>query len=87
MLANPVKNTVVVEAVETYQNVTFLTVSLGGGEHWDLFQTYSKLPNVIEFEGRLFGKSCWNSDNGRAYYRSDAAIAIYRSDANIAIGS
>jgi hypothetical protein len=76
MLANPVKNGLVVEAVQNCEGVTFLTVSLGGGEHWDMFQTYSKLPQVVEFEGRLFGKSCWNSDNGRAYYRSDATIAI-----------
>jgi len=75
MLANPVKNGLVVEAVQNCEGVTFLTVSLGGGEHWDMFQTYSKLPQVVEFEGRLFGKSCWDSDKGRAYYRSDMAIA------------
>lgn len=76
MQANPVKNAVVVECVENYENVTFLTVSLGGGEHWDMWQTYSKLPAVVEFNGKLFGKSCWNSDNGRGYYRSDIPVAF-----------
>jgi hypothetical protein len=75
MLANPVKNAVVVESIQDCEGVRFLTVSLGGGEHWDMFQTYSKLPNVVEFNGQLFGKSCWDSDKGRAYYRSDMAIA------------
>jgi hypothetical protein len=76
MQATPVKNGIVIEEVNSYENVTFLTVSLGGGEHWEMFQTYSKLPPVVEYNGKFFGKSCWNSDNGRAYYRSDAAIAF-----------
>lgn len=75
MLANPVKNAVVVESVENYEGITFLTVSLGGGEHWDMWQAYSKLPAVVEFNGTILGKSCWNSDNGRAYYRSDIQVA------------
>lgn len=75
MNANPVKNALVVDAVENCGNVIFLTVSLGGGEHWDMYQCYCRLPNVVEFNGKLFGKSCWNSDNGRAYYRSDLKIA------------
>jgi hypothetical protein len=76
MNATPVKNAIVVECVENCEGITFLTVSLGGGEHWDLWTTYSKLPNVVEFDGKFFGKSCWNSDCGRAYYRSDMSIAI-----------
>lgn len=76
MNANPVKNAVVIESVENCENITFLTVDLGGGEHWDMYQSYCRLPNVVEHNGKLFGKSCWNSDNGRAYYRSDLKIAI-----------
>lgn len=76
MQANLVKNAVIVESVQNCDGITFLTVSLGGGEHWDLWQAYSRLPNVVEFNGRLFGKSCWDSDKGRGYYRSDMSIAI-----------
>jgi hypothetical protein len=76
MVANSVKNAVVVESVQNCEGVTFLTVSLGGGEHWDMWQAYSKLPAVVEFNGRLFGKSCWDSDKGRGYYRSDISIAM-----------
>lgn len=76
MNANPVKNAVVIEEINTCEGVTFLTVCLNGSEHWDMYQSYCKLPDVVEFDGKVFGKSCWNSDYGRAYYRSDMKIAF-----------
>ncbi len=41
----------------------------------DLFDS---LPAVVSFQGRLFGKTGWNSDRNRAYYRTDALIARER---------
>jgi len=76
MQADPVKNAVLVESVENCGEFTFLTVSLGGGEHWDLWQAFSRLPNVVEFNGVLFGKISWDSDKGRGYYRSGMNVAI-----------
>ena len=71
MLANPVKNAVLVQMVQKYADFTILTVAMES----DDYREYARLPNVIEYDGQLFGKSCWNSDVYRAYYRSDMSIA------------
>jgi len=76
MIANPVNNAVLIESVEACDGVVYLTVSLGGGEHYDMWQSYKGLPNVIEYNGELFGKSCWNSDVGRGYYRNNIPVAM-----------
>jgi len=33
---------------------------------------------VIECNGRLYGKSCWDSDQQKAYYRTDRHFAVAR---------
>ena len=33
------------------------------------------LPSAVVFEGRLYGKTGWNSDKHVAHYRTDAQIA------------
>lgn len=75
MNANAV-SAVVVEEIARRGTLTVLTVSLGSGEHWDMYQNYANLPSVVEFDGTLYGKSSWNSDNGKAYYRNDLPIAL-----------
>lgn len=41
----------------------------------DPYGSFKKLPAAIEYNGRVFGKSAYNSDSNRAYYRTDTAIA------------
>jgi len=55
---------------ETLPNgVNVIILPLGEGV------TFSKLPQVISYEGRLYGKTGWNSDRQVCYYRDDAHIA------------
>jgi hypothetical protein len=37
--------------------------------------TYASLPGAVEFEGRLLGRTGWNSDRGLAYYKTGATLA------------
>ena len=39
------------------------------------FEHFIALPQVVEFQGRLCGKTGWSSDTGRACYKSDVSIA------------
>lgn len=36
---------------------------------------YTELPDAVEFEGRVFGKTGWNSDVGFAYYKPGQTFA------------
>jgi len=38
-------------------------------------EAFKQLPEMVNFEGTLFGKSGWNSDKEIAYYRTDARVA------------
>jgi hypothetical protein len=40
------------------------------------YAQYSTLPEVVTYQGRLFGKTGWSSDTGRACYKSAARIAM-----------
>lgn len=44
----------------------------------DDYQTYKALPDVLEVDGRIVGKSAFNSDRHVAYYRSDLLVALAR---------
>ena len=35
------------------------------------YREYKDLPKIIEFQDRLYGKSCFNTDLGFAVYRTD----------------
>ena len=49
----------------------FLTVSVPNG--WD---DVAKLTGkVLEFEGRRYGFTGWNSDRNEAYFKSNVAVA------------
>ena len=39
------------------------------------FDHYKLLPDVVSFEGAIYGKTGWNSDNGAAYYRNAPRLA------------
>lgn len=59
-----------------YEVIGFATVDLHGETHFDMFQMYKRLPSVIECNGRLYGKTCWDSDHQKAYYRTDRNFAV-----------
>ncbi len=46
--------------------ITWLETSDGG---WD-YDSVQKLPKVVEFEGKTFVQSGWNSDKGKTYYNN-----------------
>ena len=64
-----------VEAVNVVSTWTFEGVTVVETECPD-YDTFRSLPGAVSFEGRVYGRSGWNSDTGRCYYRSDAKFAI-----------
>ena len=52
--------------------VEVLTLPLADG-----FETYKGLPPVLEYMGRKYGKSGWNSDRMVGYWRTDVLIVGY----------
>lgn len=53
------------------------------GQHWletriapDDYAAFEALPNALEFQGRRYGKSGWNSDTGRVAYRTGSRFAL-----------
>lgn len=44
----------------------------------DGFDTYKKLPEVVSYDNRMYGKTGWNSDAQVGYYRDDAKVALAR---------
>ncbi len=39
------------------------------------YDDFRKLPAGLSYEGKIFGKTGWNSDHGRAYYKVGAKFA------------
>lgn len=69
--ANVVTTVLLLERVGWLDGVTYLTVRTGGDGEYD---AYKALPPALEFEGKICGKSCFNSDNGETTYRSDKPV-------------
>jgi len=44
------------------------------------YQELKRLPSAVIFEGRLYGRTGWNSDRHVAYYRTDAPVAMACAD-------
>ena len=40
------------------------------------FQQFCDLPQVVEYEGKIFGKSGWSSDRCYACYKSNISVAF-----------
>lgn len=53
----------------------WLFVSLEGPYAYDSFKA---LPANVEYEGRLYSKTAYNSDIMRAYYRTGVSLAVAR---------
>ena len=69
MNATIVPDALVLDSCYDYAGVGYAEVKITGWEE------VKRLPQVIEFNGRRYGYSAWNSDRLVAYYRTDRAIA------------
>lgn len=54
--------------VEKYKGLTVATTACRD------FNAYLDLPDAIEVEGKVLGKTGWNSDRSLAYFRDDAKL-------------
>ena len=71
MQAQSVNDVVLLRLVETLPDgVTVLTVDMADYAH------FIRSPMALRFNGRLYGRSGWNSDRHVAYYRSDVRPAF-----------
>jgi len=71
--AQPVEATITIKLAETLPNgVMVLTVDMAEG--YMCFPRRS--PKALRFNGRLYGRSGWNSDKLVIYYRSDVTPAF-----------
>ena len=72
-LANKIENAVVYDdLVILPDGVMCLTVKLNADSYWD---DYKGLPDALEVNGLVLGKTGFNSDTMIAYFRSDKALA------------
>jgi hypothetical protein len=47
-------------------------IAVAGASDWRAMKT---LPQVVRYEGRVYGQTGWNSDRGEAYYSTGAKVA------------
>jgi hypothetical protein len=70
------KTIVITEALTLPDGVGYITIEYDA----DIlgYRAYKAAPAAIEYEGRKYGKSCFNSDRFRIYYRTDmmASVAV-----------
>lgn len=50
-------------------------------EHWLVvpccdYDTFKDLPRAVKFDGRLYGRTGWNSDSGQGYYCTGKQVAL-----------
>lgn len=74
--AKPLHNMIPVLWVDTLPNLVKVA-HVRCLDHKDL----ESLPNAIEYEGVVYGRSGWNSDILIAYYRTDYRNLAFRGDA------
>ena len=72
MNANVVQNALPIQSTATTEGgVHWLEVKLDNG--WDDAKRHAKM--VLEFEGRLYCWSCWNSDRNVSVFRTGLPVA------------
>lgn len=69
--AMPVEDAVRVRVNYDSGGLTILEVDMLEGTASE----FHRMPAALSYDGRLFGKSAFNSDTNRAYYRSDVRVA------------
>ena len=55
-----------------YTGIGFLYIDIDPA---DPYGSFKKLPAALEYEGRVFGKSCFDSDKNVAIFRTDVKVA------------
>ena len=64
-----VENSVIVNTVETLPTgVKVLIIDYCGD--------YTQTPRAVLYEGKVYGRTGWNSDKNIAYYRDDVKLAF-----------
>lgn len=81
VVASAVADVVVVESCYSLEGLTWLEVRLSGCDHSELFDSYSRLPRVVRYNGHLgaFVRRGWNSDTGIACYSTARAWEVANS--------
>ena len=70
--ASPVTNALAVNDYGVYDGVAWFRTSVS-----DLgYDTYKALPKVVKYEGKLFVKMGFNTDNGTVSYKETTAVAL-----------
>lgn len=72
MIAKIVENHILIERIESLPNKAKCAFGRVAANDYDAF---GAMPDVIEINSELFGKTGWNSDTGEVFYRSDAMFA------------
>lgn len=69
--AKPIPGALLVEP-STCDGDYFLTADIDPD---DPYGSFKKLPAAVEYEGRIYGKTAYNSDRNRAYYKAGVPVA------------
>jgi len=72
MQAKPHNDMVAITAHYFMDNIGVLEIKVNDTD-------YLAQPQVLEYEGRLYGKSSWNSDTMLVCYRTDKQMARVKS--------
>lgn len=70
MKAKPIHDAIVIINADIIEGETVLTTACRDFDQW------CALPGVVEFEGRICGKTGWSSDTYLACYKSGAKMAF-----------
>ena len=69
MKARVLPDAIVITLAQIVEGETVLETSCAN------FEQYCALPQAVEFEGRVCGKTGWSSDRNYACYKSGAMVA------------
>lgn len=72
-VASAVTKSMTVQQVTEYQGVGYLYTGINPDDPYDSFK---RLPAAVTYDGRIFGKSCYDSDRNVAIYRTDVRAAV-----------
>lgn len=64
-------NVTQISAVQTIGSLSIITLDMRFG----IYEEFAEMPRALRFEGRVYGKSAYNSDVMQAYYRTDTLLA------------
>lgn len=71
--ATPVTNAITVNDYGTYDGYAWFRTNV----HDLDYAAYKALPKLVNYNGKLFAKMGWNSDNGTVSYKETTAVAEY----------